>query len=142
MMNRKVVVIDDDMENIAELKDNLAGSGYNPVIVDNDPSAIDKVAQSKPDIILMGLNMKHKSGLELAYKIKSMFKNRNIPVIAMSKYLKDGLGPLFKFCGIKKCLKKPFQPLNVIWAIENLIKKKRPDSQGSLKTGEKENAGR
>jgi hypothetical protein len=37
----------------------------------------------------------------------------------MSNIFKDEFKWLMDFCGIKRWIKKPFLPLDVIWAVEN-----------------------
>jgi hypothetical protein len=42
----------------------------------------------------------------------------------MTEFFKDGYKNLMDMCGIKKCLKKPFNPLDVIMEIEGYLNKK------------------
>lgn len=62
------------------------------------------------------------SGFEVADELRRFTETANIPVIAMSGfYGMDERSWLMNFCGFKKCLKKPFNPLNVISFIEAVI---------------------
>jgi len=83
--------------------------------------AVDAVMENKPDIILMELRMPRKSGFELTHAINQVFETNKVPIIAMSESYKDEFRWLLHFCGIKRHIKKPFQPLDLIWAIENEI---------------------
>jgi DNA-binding response OmpR family regulator len=118
-MKRKVAVIDCDMKFLEHLKACLACGGYEPIIVSDAMLAIDAVEQSLPDVILMELTLPFKSGFELAARMNRSALTKSIPIIAMSAVFKSGLGPLLDYCGIIRCLKKPFNPVDVIWAIEN-----------------------
>ena len=40
----------------------------------------------------------------------------------MSGFVKESNLPFMEVCGIKKCLKNPFNPLDIIWEIEEVLK--------------------
>jgi DNA-binding response OmpR family regulator len=69
----------------------------------------------------MELKMPHKNGFALADAINRVFETKKIPIIAMSNLFEDEFKWLMDFCGIKRWIKKPFLPLDVIWAVENEI---------------------
>ena len=119
MQNRKVAIIDDNQESLRELEQILKMAGYTPVLVDDIFGNVDTVIENKPDVILMELKMPHKNGFALADAINRVFETKKIPIIAMSNLFKDEFKWLMDFCGIKRWIKKPFLPLDVIWAIEN-----------------------
>ena len=119
MQNRKVAIIDDNQDSLRELEQILKMAGYTPVLVDDIFGNVDTVIENKPDVILMELKMPHKNGFALADAINRVFETKKIPIIAMSNLFKDEFKWLMDFCGIKRWIKKPFLPLDVIWAIEN-----------------------
>ena len=119
MPNRKAVIIDEDEKSLRELGAILVMGGYTPILVSNDFLAVDTVISHKPDVILMELKMPHKNGFALADAINRFFGTKKIPIIAMSNMFKDEFKWLMDFCGIKRWIKKPFLPLDVIWAVEN-----------------------
>jgi len=118
MAGRKVMIIDDDADFLEELKETLDQTGYKVIKV-NDPSAALTVAGSvRPEVILMDIKMPGINGFQLAHAIKHFWELHQIPIIAMTGYLKDNHDDLMAICGIKKCLKKPFMPLDMISEIE------------------------
>ena len=119
MQNRIVAIIDDNQNSLRELEKILKMAGYTPVLVDDVLVAVDKMVNDKPDVILMELKMPHKNGFALADAINRVFGTKKIPIIAMSNIFKDEFKWLMDFCGIKRWIKKPFLPLDVIWAVEN-----------------------
>jgi CheY-like chemotaxis protein len=125
MKSRKIAIIDEDKKILGELEEILAMGGYIPVPVVNPLAAVDTVIQNKPDVILMELKMPRKSGFELTHTINKVFETRRVPIIAMSESYRDDFRWLLDFCGIKRWIKKPFQPLDLIWAIENEIDEHR-----------------
>ena len=121
MQNKKVAIIDEDKEILGKLGEILSLSGYTPVPVIDPLLAIDSIIQNKPDVILLELKMPRRNGFVLTSTINRVFESNKVPIIAMSDTYKDEFRWLLNFCGIKRWIKKPFQPLNLIWAIENEI---------------------
>ena len=119
MQNRIVAIIDDNQDSLRELEKILKMAGYTPVLVDDVLGAVERQVNNKPDVILMELKMPHKNGFALADAINRAFGTKEIPIIAMSNIFKDEFKWLMDFCGIKRWIKKPFLPLDVIWAVEN-----------------------
>jgi CheY-like chemotaxis protein len=124
MANSKVMLVDDDKEFLEELQELLVSSGYQMVAVNDPISALERVSQVKPDVIVLDLKMPNMSGFQLAQEIRHFCELNSVPIIAMSGYYKDEYNPLLNICGIKVCLKKPFNPLDVISAIEDVLKAK------------------
>ena len=121
MNNRKIAIIDEDKKVIEELNEILSFCGYTTVAVVDPFFAVDTVILNKPDLILMELKMPRQSGFELTHTINRVFETKKVPIIAMSETYKDEFRWLLDFCGIKRWVKKPLLPLNLIWAIENEI---------------------
>ena len=119
MQNRTVAIIDDDQDSLKELENILTMAGYKTILVNDILAAVDTVIDNKPDVILMELRMPHKNGFALVDAINRVFGTKKIPIIAMSNMFKDEFKWLMDFCGIKRWIKKPFLPLDVIWAVEN-----------------------
>ena len=119
MQNRIVAIIDDNQDSLRELEKILKMAGYTPVLVDDVLGAVERQVNNKPDVILMELKMAHKNGFALADAVNRVFGTKEIPIIAMSNIFKDEFKWLMDFSGIKRWIKKPFLPLDVIWAVEN-----------------------
>ena len=119
MQNRIVAIIDDNQDSLRELEKILKMAGYTPVLVDDVLGNVDKVLNNKPDVIIMELKMPHKNGFALADAVNRVFGTKEIPIVAMSNIFKDEFKWLMDFSGIKRWIKKPFLPLDVIWAVEN-----------------------
>jgi CheY-like chemotaxis protein len=120
-MSRKIMVVDDNKEFLEELKEILVLSGYEVVDVNESVKVVNVAAQTKPDVILLDLKMPEKSGLRVAYELKHFSELSHIPIIAMTGFLNEVHFLFLDVCGIKKCLKKPFNPLDAIYQIEQAL---------------------
>ena len=122
-MKGKVLIVDDDKEFLEELNETLNLSGYEMVAVNDARRALEAVHKEKPDVVLLDLKMPTKSGFQVADEIRHHQETAHIPIIAMTGYFKESQVPLMDMCGIDKCLKKPFNPLDVIAQIESVLGK-------------------
>lgn len=121
MPNKRVLIVDDDKDFLDELNETLALSGYEMTAVNDSLEALDTAARVKPDVILIDLKMPKKSGFQLADELRHLSGLGRIPIIAMTAFYKDEYTPLMRICGIKRWLKKPFNPLDVIAEIEEAL---------------------
>jgi len=121
MFNQKVLIVDDDKKFLEDLEEILKFSGYDTIAAEDPYSVLAIASKEKPQAILLDLKMPGKSGFQLAHELKSTPDLQHIPIIAMTKFFKDGYKSLLDICGIKKCLKKPFNPLDVITEIEAVL---------------------
>ena len=119
MAAKKVLVIDDDVESLREMKDILNSSGYNPITVGNSDIALIVAQKTKPDVILTGIKMKGLNGFQVADRLNRHAETSDIPVIAVSgHFVKAEHKRLMSMLGIKALIRKPFNPLDVISRIE------------------------
>ncbi|MFB3917909.1 MAG: response regulator [Terriglobales bacterium] len=77
----KILLADDSMTAQSMGKKILAEAGYDVVAVSNGAAAIKKIAETKPDIVLLDVYMPGYSGLEVCEKIKSGPPAEQIPVL-------------------------------------------------------------
>ncbi len=122
-MKNRIMIVDDDKEFLEELEETLGLSGYDVVAVQDSTCALETMHQIKPDLILLDLKMPQKSGFQLADEVRHMSDLSQVPIIIMTAYLKDEYKSLMSLCGIHACLKKPFNPLDIIAQIESLLKR-------------------
>ena len=123
MAEKRILIVDDDKEFLEELKETLVLTGYDVTGTSDGVSAVKAARTVKPDIIILDLRMHAMSGFEVADRLKAFPETSSIPVIAMTGYytLKEHAW-LMNFCGIKRCLNKPFSPLDIIAEVERVLK--------------------
>jgi CheY-like chemotaxis protein len=119
-MDKKVLILDDNKDFLQELKETLKLCGYDMIAVADPYAVLDIVSREQVAVVLLDLKMPNKTGFDVAFELSSSPRSRDIPVIAMTAFYKEEYEPVFARCGIKKCLKKPFRPLDVINAIEDV----------------------
>lgn len=119
MSRGRVLIVDDDKEFREELRETLDLSGYEVIEVEDARAVQNTASRTSPDVIVLDLKMDDMNGFEVAEELKRFTTTVGIPVIAMTGFFReDEHAPLMNICGITTCIKKPFNPLDVIAAIE------------------------
>lgn len=122
---RNVMVIDDDLDFIGELKESLVLSGYSVSAADA-ATAMRKVARIRPDVILLDLKMEAVSGLDILERLRARVETRDIPVVVISGFFDEGRDySLLNYFNISHYLRKPFAPFDLLRKIEAVTGKKR-----------------
>lgn len=118
MAGEKIMVVDDDDLFLSELKEILSLSGYDAIAVKDPLQVIDTAVKIKPSVILLDLKMQDKDGFQIAKELKQLPEFSQVSVIAMTAFYTDDHPALLDNYGIKKCLRKPFNPLDLIVHLE------------------------
>lgn len=119
MTNLKLVLIDDDAEFLEEAKEMLKPTGYAIITMSDSEYDIGKLRSIRPDVILLDIKMRIRSGLQIAFEIKRDGSLKDIPIIAMSSIYVES--DVLKLCGIKERLMKPFFPADAVKSVESVL---------------------
>lgn len=112
-----IFIVEDEAIVAESIKRDIMQSGYNVLgIAYSGEKAIDKIIETKPDLILMDINLKGQiNGIEVARRIKP---DINVPIIFISAYADDKTVVEARQAGAYGFLVKPFQKLDLNSAIE------------------------
>ncbi len=81
LVNKKILVIDDDVENQLLIKTYLKFNNYEILSAYNGNDGIVSASANLPDIILLDVNMPNMNGYEVIRLLKANEKTKEIPVI-------------------------------------------------------------
>lgn len=83
MHKHTILLVDDEPLNL-EILNELLSDEYNTIAVPDGQACIDIVADAKPDLILLDVNMPHLDGIETCKQLKADYETSSIPVIFVS----------------------------------------------------------
>lgn len=81
-----VLIVDDVVTNLQMLIDQLLGDGYQIRIAKNGESALQRIRISKPDIVLLDINMPGMDGLETCRRLKAEPEMADVPVLFLTVF--------------------------------------------------------
>ncbi|WP_103669351.1 CBS domain-containing protein [Pseudanabaena sp. BC1403] len=79
----QILLVDDNEPNIMTISSYLTAKGYNMVVAKNGQEAIALAQASKPDLILMDMQMPEMDGLEVTKQLRQIPKLEHVPIIAI-----------------------------------------------------------
>jgi putative two-component system response regulator len=85
VLNRKIMIVDDEEYNILVLRKHLKNAGYtNIVYTDDSTRAITMIRAEQPDILLLDIVMPEVTGLDILSAIMELPAFENLPVLILS----------------------------------------------------------
>jgi two-component system cell cycle response regulator DivK len=107
MSGARILIVDDNAINIELVRYVLKAGGFEVATAANAIDAIAAVATSKPDLILMDVQMPGMDGLELTQRLKADPATRDIVVVACTAYAMKGDEARMHAAGCDGYLSKP-----------------------------------
>jgi CheY-like chemotaxis protein len=128
-----LLFIDDDQFAIALYKNKLRNEGFAVDFAQSGAEALEKLERSRPDLVVLDLNMPEVNGIIVLKTIRSSPRLKDIPVIIFSSGYVKALVEEAKQLGIHKLLAKAQCPPKLLIAeIRELLRKTAPPVISSL----------
>lgn len=120
----KILLIEDDKDQILMYQTKFELSGYNFTFAENGLKGLKMARKTKPDIILIDLVMERLGGIEVLQKLKQDSKTKDIPAIIITNLDKQELAKKAMELGAIDFIVKSKVPLREMMArLENYLKK-------------------
>lgn len=107
LMGQRVLIVDDDPRNIFALSRALKGQSMEVDTATNGQEALDRIAQQRPDIVIMDIMMPLMDGYEAMEKIRKNPEFAQLPVIALTARAMPEDGARCIAAGATEYLSKP-----------------------------------
>jgi CheY-like chemotaxis protein len=78
----KILIVDDEAQNLELLRSMLQSSGWDVITASNGRDALESVQSRKPDAIVLDMVMPEMDGFQVARSLKSHPDYRCIPIVA------------------------------------------------------------
>ena len=122
----KIVVIDDEPANVALLEAMLADGGYTRVkTVTDSRLALDLCVSFEPDLVLLDLMMPHVDGFSILESLRAASPETFLPVIVLTADANANTKLRALRAGATDFLLKPFDQLEVLLRMNNLLETRR-----------------
>ncbi len=121
-MLKKILLVEDEVDQIAMLKMRLEASGYEFISAMDGAEGIKKALEEKPDLILMDVIMSNMDGFEVCKRLKRTPETKNIPIILLTAAGLKDIEDKSQACGADLAVRKPYKSKELIEKITTLIK--------------------
>ena len=90
MAAERVLYVEDNFENRILIKRVLEAEGYTVIEAENGTKGIELAKSSKPDIVLMDINLPDIDGYECTAKLRLLPEFGKIPIVALTANVLEG----------------------------------------------------
>jgi signal transduction histidine kinase len=136
ILNPKVLIVDDNKENVDLLAYFLKPQNYQIITAYDGAEALLRVESENPDIILLDIMLPKLDGFQVCERIKKNQDTRFIPIIMITalKELKDKIRSLE--AGADDFISKPFENVELLTRVRSLMRIKEYHDQLEIKNQE------
>ena len=121
IMNRCILVVEDQEDNRRILRDLLTNSGYNLVEAEDGAQALTMAQHERPDLILMDVQIPVLDGYEVTRRLKADPELRVIPIIVVTSYALSGDESKARAAGCNAYVTKPYSTRQLLAKIREYV---------------------
>jgi len=114
-------VAEDDPETRLILQQGLLRAGYRVVIAEDGEQALERFRESRPDLVLLDIDMPRLNGWEVLERLKSGWRSRRVPVVMVTGKTSDEDKIRGYELGVDYYVTKPFNTQRLLPIIRNLV---------------------
>lgn len=130
-MARKILLADDSVTAQNMGRKILADAGYEVITVNNGSAALKKIAEQKPDLVVLDVYMPGYSGLEVCQRLKETAETSRLPILLTVGKLEPFKPEEAKRVRADGFIVKPFEASELLSALSKLEDKIVPRAESS-----------
>ena len=123
MKSHKILIADDEPQNIKDLFEVLSQEQYRVFVVANGKEAIEQAIKHQPDAIIMDWEMPKMDGMQATKEIRRLEQTKNIPIIVATGKMTnvENLQTALE-TGANDYIRKPYDPIEIIARVKSMIR--------------------
>jgi len=129
-MKRKILVIEDNEQNIYLVTFILEKHGYEVIQARDGRAGIELAKQTDPDLILLDIQLPVMDGYAVAQELKSNPALSGVPIVAVTSYAMVGDREQILASGCTGYIEKPINPETFMADVEQHLPKQSSDMEG------------
>lgn len=124
---KRVLIVEDDEKVAKALHLRVQGAGYDTTVAYDAVGGVMAAARVKPDAVLLDISLPAGSGFSVAQRIQAITPS-HLPIIFITASRKPGLFDRAVEAGASGYLEKPYDPVQLVELLHNLLGKPSPRS--------------
>ncbi len=125
-MKPRVLIVEDEAALVAMIRYNLEKEGYRCDEATDGNEAMMKVAEERPDLVLLDWMLPQLSGLEVCRQLRRNPATRNVPIIMLTARGEESDRVRGLDAGADDYISKPFSPSELTARIRAVLRRIRP----------------
>jgi len=121
MMTRKLLIAEDDPASRELLREILETQGYQVIEVEDGQTALRRIEEESPDLVLLDIQMPKLDGLAVVRRLRQNPRLTSLPVIAVTSYAMRRDREKALDAGCDTYLTKPIDVVAMRKAVEQLL---------------------
>ena len=127
-MRPLVLIVEDEKPLVTMLRYNLEKEGFDVSTAGDGEEALIRIAERKPDVVLLDWMLPFVSGIEICRQIRRAPQTRTLPVIMLTARGEEGDRVRGLNSGADDYVVKPFSPSELIARLRALIRRAQPSA--------------
>jgi two-component system, cell cycle response regulator DivK len=128
-MKTKILIIEDNDQNLYLVTFLLENSGFEVVQAKDGPTGVEYASKIKPDLILLDIQLPGMDGYTVAKEIRANPELKNINIVAVTSYAMMGDREQAFAAGCAGYIEKPINPETFISQITKFL----PEAKGGVR---------
>ena len=126
MSEKIILAVDDDEDILSLLSVVITGADFGFIGVNSEQECLDKLAEEKPCLIILDVEMPEMNGFETLENIREKFPDLTMPVAFLTAHKSFDMIERAAKLGSKTFILKPFNPLNLVQRLAELTSQIKP----------------
>jgi two-component system phosphate regulon response regulator PhoB len=122
-----VLIVDDEAAIVTMLRYNLEKEGFSVSEAADGEEALTRIAERKPDVVLLDWMLPLVSGIEVCRQIRRAPELRNLPIIMLTARGEESDRVRGLNCGADDYVTKPFSPAELVARIRTVMRRTNND---------------
>ena len=120
-MSKQILIIEDQEDNRAILRDLLTSAGYEFVEAINGAEGVTAAERERPDLILMDIQLPLLDGYEATRQNRAIEGLQTTPIIAVTSYALSGDEAKALAAGCNAYITKPYSPRRLLAKVREFL---------------------
>jgi len=121
MTRKKILIVEDNEQNLYLETFLLEKQGYDVVQARNGHQGLEKASSEGPDLILLDIQLPAMDGYEVARRLKQTEETLSIPIVAVTSYAMAGDRENILNSGCEGYIEKPIDPDGFIEQVKDFL---------------------
>ena len=129
MTEKKILIVEDNEQNLKLFHDLLITKGYKVMSARDGDSALAKISQEIPDLIIMDIQIPRIDGIEVTRRIRKKFPAEDIAIIAVTAHAMKGDREDLLRAGFDDYMPKPINISTFLQTVEDYLYRVRDNKK-------------